>query len=107
MGFIFLGMVFGVAASILYAVAKYRSAKTAPIPQDRSLPPRRVHPGPAVFHISHRPAGYVAVRDLFGSIGPIPLQSGLHMVNPLVRLRMMDIRLNEVTEVADVPSQEA
>ncbi len=52
------------------------------------------------------PAGHVGVVTLFGSVSERALESGLHLVNPLARVIRMDIRTNEVKEVAQVPSKE-
>jgi len=43
------------------------------------------------------PAGHVGVIAMFGKVRPIPLQPGLHLVNPLANVIKMDVRLREYT----------
>lgn len=52
------------------------------------------------------PAGHVGLKDFFGKIGDSALAPGLHLVNPLLTIREMDVRTREITETASVPSQE-
>ena len=52
------------------------------------------------------PAGHVGVVDLFGKVRPEPLQSGLHLINPLARVHNMSIQTREVKETMDTPSSE-
>lgn len=52
------------------------------------------------------PAGHVGIKDLFGKVSDKPLRSGLHLVNPLVKVHKMSIRTQEQKETLDVPSQE-
>src|SRR5262249_9315060 len=52
------------------------------------------------------PAGHVGVVDLFGKVRNEPLPSGLHLVNPLARVRRMSVQTNEVKETMDTPSSE-
>lgn len=52
------------------------------------------------------PAGHVGVVDLFGSVSPHTLKSGLNLVNPLARVARMSIKTQEIKEVMDVPSRE-
>jgi len=51
------------------------------------------------------PPGRVGVLILFGQVkGSIP--AGLHLVNPLVAVELMDIRTQEIFEHAEAPSKE-
>ncbi len=43
------------------------------------------------------PAGHVGVKVLFGKVYPGILTSGLHIVNPLLRIHKMDVRLQAYT----------
>lgn len=52
------------------------------------------------------PAGQVGVRDFFGSINPVPLQSGFNLKGPLVKIRKMSVKTIEIKETADTPSKE-
>jgi prohibitin 1 len=52
------------------------------------------------------PAGHVGVVDLFGNVRNEALPSGLHLVNPLARVRRMSIQTREVKETMDTPSSE-
>jgi len=52
------------------------------------------------------PAGHVGVVDLFGVVRPVPLQSGLRLVNPLARVVEMSIKTLEIKETMEVPSKE-
>jgi prohibitin 1 len=52
------------------------------------------------------PAGHVGVVDLFGNVRAEALPSGLHLVNPLARVRRMSVQTNEVKETMDTPSSE-
>ena len=52
------------------------------------------------------PAGYVGLKDFFGKIGDSTLAPGIHVVNPLLVIRNMDVRTQEITETANVPSKE-
>jgi prohibitin 1 len=52
------------------------------------------------------PAGHVGLKDFFGNISDSTLQPGIHLVNPLLTIREMDVRTQEITEVASVPSKE-
>jgi len=52
------------------------------------------------------PAGHVGLKDLFGNISDSTLDAGIHLVNPLLKIRVMDIRTQEITETANVPSKE-
>lgn len=52
------------------------------------------------------PAGYVGLKDFFGSVSDKPLTAGLHLVNPLLRIHKLSIRTQEATEQANVPSKE-
>ncbi|MBM4116739.1 prohibitin family protein [bacterium] len=52
------------------------------------------------------PAGHVGLKDFFGKIGDGALAPGLHLVNPLLTIREMDVRTQEITETASVPSKE-
>ena len=52
------------------------------------------------------PAGHIGLKDFFGKIGDGVLAPGIHIVNPLLTIREMDIRTQEATESASVPSKE-
>ena len=52
------------------------------------------------------PAGHVGLKDFFGKISSNTLKPGIHLVNPLLTIRPMDIRTQEITEQASVPSKE-
>jgi len=52
------------------------------------------------------PAGHVGVVDLFGSVSPSTLKSGLNFVNPLARVAKLSVKTQEIKEVMDVPSRE-
>ncbi|HUL78990.1 MAG TPA: prohibitin family protein [Vicinamibacteria bacterium] len=52
------------------------------------------------------PAGHVGVVDVFGSVSPHTLKSGLNFVNPLARVAKMSVKTQEIKEVMDVPSRE-
>ena len=52
------------------------------------------------------PAGHVGVVDLFGSVSPQTLKSGLNLVNPLARVARMSVKTQEIKEVMEVPSRE-
>jgi regulator of protease activity HflC (stomatin/prohibitin superfamily) len=52
------------------------------------------------------PAGHVGVVDLFGSVSPHTLKSGLNLVNPLARVAKMSVKTQEIEEIMDVPSRE-
>lgn len=52
------------------------------------------------------PAGYVGLKDFFGSVSDNPLSAGLHLVNPLLRIHKLSVRTQEATEQANVPSKE-
>jgi len=52
------------------------------------------------------PAGHVGLKDLFGKISDNTLGPGIHLVNPLYNIRHMDVRTQEITETANVPSKE-
>ena len=52
------------------------------------------------------PAGHVGVKDLFGRVDSTPLQAGIHVVNPLLKIIKLSIQTRELTESANVPSKE-
>ncbi len=52
------------------------------------------------------PAGHVGLKDFFGKISDATLKPGIHLVNPLLTIRSMDVRTQEITEQATVPSKE-
>ncbi|MCZ7652482.1 MAG: prohibitin family protein [Thermoanaerobaculia bacterium] len=52
------------------------------------------------------PAGHVGVVDLFGSVSPRSLRSGIHLRNPLARIVPMSIKTEELKEIMEVPSKE-
>lgn len=52
------------------------------------------------------PAGNVGVQELFGKVYQAPLPSGIHLINPLLSIKKLTVRTQELTEQAVVPSQE-
>ncbi|MBI2981524.1 MAG: prohibitin family protein [Deltaproteobacteria bacterium] len=52
------------------------------------------------------PAGHVGIKDFFGKVSNKTMASGIHLMNPLLRIHKMSIRTQEVTEEANVPSRE-
>jgi regulator of protease activity HflC (stomatin/prohibitin superfamily) len=52
------------------------------------------------------PAGHVGLKDFFGKVSDTTLPAGIHLVNPLLNIREMDVRTQEITESATVPSKE-
>ena len=50
--------------------------------------------------------GHVGVTTLFGKVTGERLSEGIHLVNPLKRVRQMSVRTQEVKEQAAVPSSE-
>jgi len=51
-------------------------------------------------------AGTVGVATLFGDVNPTPYKAGLHFVNPLYKWTNFDIRQQEESQRASVPSQD-
>ncbi len=61
--------------------------------------------GLAVAMVKVVPPGHVGVLILLGKVhGSIP--EGLHLVNPLVSMELMNVRTHEIFEHAEVPSRE-
>jgi regulator of protease activity HflC (stomatin/prohibitin superfamily) len=52
------------------------------------------------------PAGHVGIHDLFGIVSDQSLAPGIHMVNPLAKIRKVSVRTQEAKETVDVPSRE-
>jgi regulator of protease activity HflC (stomatin/prohibitin superfamily) len=52
------------------------------------------------------PAGYVGVVDFFGRVSPLPLNSGINLVNPLAKVVLMSVRTLQETEGMSIPSKE-
>lgn len=52
------------------------------------------------------PAGTVGVQVLFGHVRSEVLKAGIHVINPLLTIVEMDVRTQELTEQAVVPSKE-
>ncbi len=52
------------------------------------------------------PAGYVGVQELFGKVYDQTLPAGFHLINPLLSIKKLSVRTQELTEEAMVPSQE-
>jgi prohibitin 1 len=52
------------------------------------------------------PAGYVGVQELFGKVYEETLPAGFHILNPLLSIKKMSVRTQELTEQAVVPSIE-
>ncbi|HRC85005.1 MAG TPA: prohibitin family protein [Thermoanaerobaculia bacterium] len=62
--------------------------------------------GLTVSAVTVVPAGHVGVIDLFGSVEPLSLKSGIHLVNPFARVVKMSVMTQELKEEMDVPSKE-
>jgi len=52
------------------------------------------------------PAGYVGVVDLFGSVNPSPVYSGLRLVNPFASVNKFSVKTMEAKEPMTTPSKE-
>jgi regulator of protease activity HflC (stomatin/prohibitin superfamily) len=52
------------------------------------------------------PAGHIGVQVLFGKVAENTLPEGLHLINPLLNVRNMSVRTQEIKETARAPSQE-
>jgi prohibitin 1 len=52
------------------------------------------------------PAGHVGVVDLFGSVAPGTLKSGIRIVNPLARVVKLTVQTQELKETMEAPSKE-
>jgi len=52
------------------------------------------------------PAGHVGIKDLFGNVADEALPAGFHIVNPMLKVRDMSVRTQELTEESNVPSKE-
>ncbi len=52
------------------------------------------------------PAGHVGVKVLFGNVQKDALPAGIHVVNPLLKIHEMSVRTQQISEDANVPSQE-
>lgn len=52
------------------------------------------------------PAGHVGIKDFLGKVSDRTLQSGIHFVNPLLKVHKMSVRTQEINEEANVPSRE-
>ena len=52
------------------------------------------------------PAGHVGVQIFFGKVLENTLDGGMHVVNPLLKIHDMSIRTQQISETANVPSQE-
>ena len=52
------------------------------------------------------PAGHVGIQVLFGKVYPEILPEGLHLINPLISVKNMSIRTQEIFEHAESPSKE-
>lgn len=52
------------------------------------------------------PAGHVGVIDIFGKVRTEPLPAGIHLVNPLAKVRRMSVQTREVKETMNAPSGE-
>lgn len=52
------------------------------------------------------PAGHVGVKVLFGNVRAETLDAGIHIVNPLLKIHDMSVRTQQISETANVPSQE-
>jgi len=52
------------------------------------------------------PAGHVGVKVLFGNVKKDTLDAGIHVVNPLYKIHDMNVRTQQISEEANVPSRE-
>ncbi|MFH1830876.1 MAG: prohibitin family protein [Pseudomonadota bacterium] len=52
------------------------------------------------------PAGHVGVKVLFGDVQEASLAAGIHIVNPLLKIHEMNVRTQQISEDANVPSKE-
>ncbi|MDX1386858.1 MAG: SPFH domain-containing protein, partial [bacterium] len=52
------------------------------------------------------PAGTVGIPVLFGKVQKDVLKAGIHVINPLLSIVKMNVRTQEITEEAVVPSKE-
>ncbi len=52
------------------------------------------------------PAGHVGVKVLFGHVYEQTLDAGIHIVNPLLKVHEMNVRTQQISEEANVPSKE-
>lgn len=52
------------------------------------------------------PSGHRGVVTLFGRVDPVPLNEGLHLVNPLARVIKIDIRVARLDSVGEAASRD-
>jgi len=52
------------------------------------------------------PAGHVGVQVLFGNVQEKTLDAGIHVISPLLKVHDMSVRTQQLSETANVPSQE-
>lgn len=52
------------------------------------------------------PTGHIGVLTFFGKVEPALLGEGVHLINPLKKVREMVVRTQQITEDASVPSKE-
>lgn len=94
MGFIILGIMVLIAAFVSAKVSdKIKPIVTAV----RGLGFVLILIGILTASVVQIDAGYIGVQKLFGKIQPNILQSGLHMVNPLVDVLEIDVRTQNYT----------
>lgn len=98
-------IVIGIFAIFVFLVATRNFAGTMPFP--RWLPPvvilGLVLLGSMVTIV---PAGHIGVQVFFGKVYPEVLPEGLHIINPLLSVRNISVRTQEIFEHAESPSKE-
>lgn len=95
----------GIFFAFVFYVAMRGTGMTLPFP--RWLPPLIILG--VVLLISMFtivPAGHVGVQVLFGKVYPEVLPEGLHLINPLVSVKNISTRTQEIFEHAESPSKE-
>lgn len=95
----------GIFFAFVFYVAMRSTGMTLPFP--RWLPPLIILG--VVLLISMFtivPAGHVGVQVLFGKVYPEVLPEGLHLINPLVSVKNISTRTQEIFEHAESPSKE-
>jgi prohibitin 1 len=95
----------GIFVVFVFLVATRNFTGTMPFP--RWLPPVVIL-GLVLFGSMFTivPAGHVGVQVLFGKVYPEVLPEGLHIINPLISVKNISVRTQEVFEHAESPSKE-
>jgi regulator of protease activity HflC (stomatin/prohibitin superfamily) len=52
------------------------------------------------------PSGHVGVKVFFGKVQSETLDEGIHIINPIIKVSEMSVRTQQISETANVPSQE-